>query len=111
MKKILLITFKLGGSKYQARGTGPEAEARASQALLQDAQSTLKVKGLLWKIFLHNETERSAGGVYLFEDDASVEAFVGEVMAAQKNNPAWNPFVQVFDVVPEPTKIARGPVD
>jgi hypothetical protein len=109
MKKILQINFKLRGSKYQAQGTGPEADAKAKQALLQDAQSALKVKGLLWKIFLYNEAEKTAGGIYLFKDDASVQAFLKEIMATQKNNPDFE--AKVFDIVLEPTKIARGPVD
>jgi hypothetical protein len=109
MKKILQVNFKLRGSKYQAGMGGPDAEARANQMLIEDAKSTLNIKGLLWKIFLHNEAERSAGGIYLFEDDASVQAFLNAVMATQKNNPDFE--VKVFDVVPEPTKIARGPMD
>jgi hypothetical protein len=109
MKKILQVNFKLRGSKYQSGVSGPEAEAKAKQMLIEDAKSTLNVKGLLWKIFLHNEAERSAGGIYLFEDDASVQAFLKALRAVQKNNPDFE--VKVFDVVPEPTKIARGPVD
>jgi hypothetical protein len=66
MKKILQVNFKLRGSKYQAQGTGPGAEDKAKQTLIQDSKSTLNVKGLLWKIFLYNEAEKSAGGIYLF---------------------------------------------
>jgi hypothetical protein len=102
MKKILQINFKF-------KVTRPQVE----QFFLQGAQPIANVKGLLWKVWLMNEAEKSAGGIYLFKDDASVEAFLkGEIIAATKKNPALSDFeVKVFDVLPEPTKITRGPVD
>jgi hypothetical protein len=71
------------------------------------------VKGLQWKIWLMNEAEKSAGGIYLFEDDASVEMFLkGEIAASLKTNPALSDVeVKVFDILPEHTKITRGPVE
>jgi len=60
-----------------------------------------------------NEAEKSAGGIYLFKDDASVQTYLkGEIIAGVKSNPAvYNFEAKVFDIVPEPTKISRGPVD
>lgn len=71
------------------------------------------VKGLLWKVWLMNEAERSAGGIYLFKDDASVEAYLkGEIVAGVKSNPTVSDIeAKVFDILPEHTKITRGPVD
>ncbi|MGD0496210.1 MAG: YdhR family protein [Candidatus Bathyarchaeia archaeon] len=102
MKKILQIDFKF-------KATRPQVE----QVFLQGAQPIANVKGLLWKVWLMNEAEKSAGGIYLFKDDASVEAYLkGEIIAATKNNPAVSDIeVKVFDILPEPTKITRGPVD
>jgi hypothetical protein len=60
-----------------------------------------------------NEAEKSAGGIHLFKDDASVEAFLkGEIAAGLKSNPALSDIeVKVFGILPEHTKITRGPVD
>jgi len=101
MKKILQINLKF-------KVTRPELE----KAFLQGAKPIANVKGLLWKVWLMNEAEKSAGGIYLFKDDASVQAYLkGEIIAGMKSNPAFSDFeVKVFDILPEPTKITRGPV-
>jgi len=105
MKKILQINFKF---KIQ--------RSELEKAFLQVAPRlgpSGDVKGLLWKIWLVNEAEKSAGGIYLFKDDASVEAFLkGEIVAGLKSNPALsNIEAKAFDILPEHTKITRGPVD
>jgi len=109
MKKILHINFKV-------KSAAPISQVQRTmieKALLQGAQPIANVKGLLWKIWIMNEAEKSVGGIYLFEDDASVQAYLrGEIIAGMKSNPAFSDFeVRVFDVLPEPTKITRGPVD
>jgi hypothetical protein len=60
-----------------------------------------------------NEAEKSAGGIYLFEDDASVETYLkGEIVAGLKSNSAIsNIEAKVFDILPEHTKITRGPCE
>ena len=98
MKKILQINFRFNA---------PRSELE--EFLLQGAQPIADVKGLLWKVWILNEAEKSTGGIYLFEDDASVQAFLKGMMAMQKNNPDFE--AKVFDILPEHTKIARGPVD
>jgi len=104
MKKIVQINFKF---------KIPRSDLE--KAFLQMAPRfgpSGDVKGLLWKIWLINEAEKSAGGIYLFNDDASVKAFLqGEIMAGLKNNPAVSDIeAKVFDILPEHTKITRGPV-
>ena len=71
------------------------------------------VKGLKWKLWLMNESNSTAGGIYLFEDQASVDAYLaGDMVKMLKNSPALsNIEVKVFDVMPELTKISRGPID
>jgi hypothetical protein len=105
MKKILQINFKF---------KAPRSELE--KAFLQVAPKFGPggdVKGLLWKIWLMNEAKKSAGGIYLFKDDASVEAYLkGEIVAGLKNNPALsNIEAKVFDILPEHTKITRGPCE
>lgn len=102
MKKILQINLKF-------KVTRPELE----KAFLEVAQSIADVKGLLWKVWLVNEAEKSAGGIYLFEDGASVKAYLkGEIVAGIMSHPALSDIeAKVFDILPEHTKITRGPVD
>jgi len=102
MKKILQINLKFKVSR-------PELE----KAFLEVAQSIADVKGLVWKVWLMNEAEKSAGGIYLFKDDASVDAYMkGKIVAGLKSNPAVsNIEAKVFDILPKHTKITRGPVD
>lgn len=105
MKKILQINFKFKIPR-------PELEKAFLQLAPRFGPSG-DVKGLLWKIWLVNEAEKSAGGIYLFKDDASVDAYLkGEIVAGLKGNPAASDVeVKVFDILPEHTKISRGPVD
>jgi len=107
MKKIVQLNFKfknpasevekhwLGGAKTFA----PNGE----------------VKGLLWKIWLVNEAEKTAGGIYLFKDEASAQAYVnGPIVAGAPKCPGCSIYdmeIKVWDILLEHTKISRGPVD
>ena len=101
MKKLVQINLK-----YKV--TRPELE----KAFLEIAQPVADIKGLMWKIWIINEAEKSAGGIYLFKDDASVQAFhEGKIVAAIMKHPALsNIEAKVFDILPKHTKITRGPV-
>jgi hypothetical protein len=105
MKKILQINFKFKVPRSELE----KAFLQAAPIFAPGGQ----VKGLLWKIWLINEAEKSSGGIYLFKDEASVDAFIkGEIFAGVKSNPALsNIEAKVFDILPEHTKITRGPVD
>jgi hypothetical protein len=74
-----------------------------------------KVKGLLWKIWLMNEAEKSAGGIYLFKDEASAKAYInGPIVAGARTCSGCSIYadeIKVWDILPDHTKISRGPVD
>ena len=101
-KKILQINVKCENPK-----------ADFAEAYLPAAQAIADVKGLLWKVWLMNEKEQTAGGIYLFEDGASVKEFLGgPIVAAVMSNPALSDIeAKVFGVIGENSKITRGPVD
>lgn len=105
MKKVLQVNFTI-------KEKTPE--------LLQEFQKLAPrfgpggdVKGLKWKIWLMNESDNSVSGVYLFDDQASVDAYLeGDIVKMLKNSPALaNLEMKVFDIMTEFTKISRGPVD
>lgn len=67
--------------------------------------------GLRWKIWIYNDETKEAGGLYLFEDDASADAYTEWVTTALENNPAASEItVKKFDINPDATAITRGPV-
>ena len=71
-----------------------------------------EVPGLQWKVWLLNGPEREAGGIYVFDDQASLDAYVdGELAAAVMAHPALFDFeAKQFDVMDAPTAVTRGPV-
>jgi len=96
--KILQINYKLNG---------PRAEYEKEN--LPYAQPIADIPGLRWKIWIINEAQSEAGGIYLFDNDAAVQAFVdGPVIADMKGDPTLS--IKAFDVIAELTAITRGPV-
>ena len=100
-EKILEFNFRFSFSP---------AEYRQAVAPLADALAS--VSGLRWKIWIINEPEQEAGGIYLFDDQASVKAFLeGPIVAQVTSHPAFSEFsVKQFDVIEEETAITRGPI-
>jgi hypothetical protein len=81
-------------------------------AWLTGAQPIADVPGLRWKIWLMNETEHTAGGIYLFESEAAVKAYLdGPIVEAAMASPVLsNIDAKVFDLMVGHTAITRGPV-
>lgn len=100
-EKILQVNFKFGVSR---------AEYEHAVSGLADAFAA--VPGCRWKIWLMNEAEREAGGIYLFENDSSVDAMLnGELIAGVLANPALSEFsVKRFDVLPGVSAVTRAPL-
>lgn len=99
--KILQLNFKFNVSKEEYE-----------QAVSSLASEYAAVPGLRWKIWLMNEEEKEAGGIYLFDDEASVKAMLeGPLAAKVTSHPALSDFnVKQFDVMEDVTAITRGPV-
>lgn len=66
MAKLLQIDFP---------STGPFGAAM-TEAMTGLAESIAQEPGLIWKIWTENEATRQAGGIYLFEDDATANAYL-----------------------------------
>lgn len=99
--KLLQLNFKLNVS-------GAEYE----QAVSPLAGEFAALPGLRWKVWILNEAEQEAGGIYLFDDEASMNAYLEGSLAAQvTSHPALSDFsVKKFDVMDDVTAITRGPV-
>ena len=100
--RIMQLNFKFSvtGSEYE-------------QAVSPLASQFAEVAGLRWKIWMINEAEGEAGGIYMFENEASLNAFLGGPLAAQvTGHPALSDFsVKQFDVMEKLTAITLGPVE
>ena len=100
-ERILQINFKFSVSR-----------AEYEQAATSLASEFADVAGLRWKVWLMNEAESEAGGIYLFDDDSSLQAFLAGPLAAKVNShPAFSDMsAKQFDVMADVTAITRGPV-
>lgn len=74
------------------------------------AESIATEPGLLWKIWTENEETGEAGGVYLFEDVASAEAYRAMHVPRLEAIGAKDIRLKVFDVNEPLTRITRGPL-
>lgn len=82
-------------------------------AWLDAAQPIADTPGLLWKVWLMNEAEHEAGGIYLFENEAAVQSYLGGPMvAALKASPVVsNISAKVFDVLAYHSAVTRAPLN
>ena len=71
------------------------------------------VPGCRWKIWLMNDANNEAGGIYLFDDEASLNAYLNSpLVAAVTSHPALSNFsVKQFDTLEAVTKVTRGPIE
>ena len=100
-KKLLQINFKFDGTAEEL-----------GNSFMPVAQSIADQPGLKWKVWCWNDDARECAGEYLFENVASVEAYLGGPIVEQvKAHPSISDLsAKVFDVMEGPTKITRGPV-
>ena len=98
---ILQVNFKLNVSPAEYHAT-----CKSLAHVFAD------VPGLQWKVWLLNEQEKEAGGIYLFNSEESLNDYLAGPVAAQvKGHPALRDItVKRFDVMHEVTAVTRGPV-
>ncbi len=99
-KWILQVNFKYNGPYADLLQANREAAKQIAQA-----------PGLRWKIWLANEGEGEVGGIYLFDDESSVQSYLAVRTPQWKSIPAISDIrVKQFEVVDELTEVTRGPV-
>jgi hypothetical protein len=74
------------------------------------AHAFLNVPGLKWKIWLLNPAAQEAGGIYLFDSQAFLDAYLNGPLVAQLRGltSIRNISVKQFEVMPEITVLTRG---
>jgi len=70
------------------------------------------VPGLLWKIWLIDRERGEAGGLYLFADETTFDAYMnGPIVEQLKTYPLWTDVsIKGFDYLPVQSAITRAPV-
>lgn len=84
--------------------------AEMSAACADLASSISNEPGLLWKIWTENATDRTAGGVYLFADEASARTYCDMHTKRLQSFGVSGIRALFFDVNTELTATTRGPV-
>ncbi len=72
----------------------------------------LNAPGLRWKIWLINESQCTAGGLYLFDDASGVQAFLASpLMDSLQRHPAFTDLrAMPFDVLTAESAATHGPL-
>ena len=78
----------------------------------QLAQAFADVPGCLWKIWLLDAAKNQAGAVYLFTDDAALQAFKSSpLVAGVLSHPALSNFeLRERDILQGPSEVTRAPL-
>ena len=82
------------------------------QAVAPLADKFANVPGLKWKIWILNSEKSEAGGIYMFDSQASLDTYVaGPLAEAVLNHPALSNFdIKQFTIMEDVTKVTRGPL-
>ncbi|MDA0268741.1 MAG: YdhR family protein [Cyanobacteria bacterium] len=102
MVKLLQITFR-----------NPQASSEAAQqAAWERAHSIAAWPGLVWKIWIATPADAIYGGIYLFEDEHSANAYLNSPIADSiRAIPGISDFeAQLFDINNPLTAVTRGPL-
>ncbi len=77
-----------------------------------DAKAIAAVPGLVWKVWLMNEADREAGGIYLFESREAAQAFVNsdDIQGFASHPTLTNLNAKMFTPDEALSKITHGPL-
>lgn len=89
--------------------SGPWGEDMA-QAMAELAQSIAQEPGLLWKIWTENAERQEAGGIYLFTDPASAQAYLTKHTQRLQGFGVTGTQAKVFEVNAALSQLNRAPV-
>ncbi|BBB29845.1 monooxygenase [Neptunomonas japonica] len=90
--------------------SGPFGEEMAGM-LTSLAESINHEPGMIWKIWTESEQDKLGGGIYLFEDKASANAYLAMHTARLKEMGIAEVRGKVFDVNSSLSIINQGPIE
>jgi hypothetical protein len=77
----------------------------ATQAMSDLAKTIAEEPGIVWKVWLENKEEGTAGGSYLFEDRTSADAYIAKHTARLGQFGVSEVNVESFDVQEDLSKL------
>ena len=82
------------------------------QAVSPLADKFADVPGLKWKVWILNGEKSEAGGIYMFENQTSLDEFLaGPLAKTVTGHPALSDFsVKQFGIMKDITEVTRGPL-
>lgn len=112
--KVLLVNYKFSREIL-------ENMEKLEPKAIEGAKHIAKIPGLRWKIYLYNNDRGETGGVYLFEDDDSLNAYLDSPIMKQRMAGKFGDgehevgditdlTMRTFEVMEEMTAITRGPI-
>lgn len=83
-----------------------------AQAVSPLAEKFANLPGLIWKVWILNPENSEAGGIYMFDSQASVDNYLaGPLAETVTTHPALSNFsIKQFEIMKDVTKVTRGPV-
>lgn len=99
------MPLKLLQMDYPFQGPWGEEMAAELSAL---AGRIADVPGLVCKVWTENREAGEAGGIYLFEDEASLDAYLGPKLERMRAFGIENVRARKFDINEPLTRITRG---
>ena len=82
--------------------------AEMSNQLVELAESINQEPGFIWKIWTENEANHEAGGVYLFQDEDTAQAYIKKHTARLKHLGVEEVTFKIFDINEPLSKINHG---
>ena len=118
MPKVLQVNYRF---PKPIKDVPKEQIEKIMAMAVEGAKHLAAVPGLRWKIYLHNPEKGETGGIYLFEDMASLKAYLGGPLMTQRKQgkfgdgrrvvwPIFDVSIKQFDVMEDLTKITHGPI-
>ncbi len=87
-------------------------DAEQAARLQHDAEHIAQVPGLLWKVWIYDDEQQRAGGLYLFDSEEHARAFGDGILpGALGSNPGVSDIdARYYDVDEKLSAITRGPI-
>jgi hypothetical protein len=76
------------------------------------AHDIANVSGLRWKVWLINDEENEAGGLYLFDDEAQAKLYLeSPIIAGLRESPGISDVsIRRFNIVEDASHVTRAPI-
>jgi len=91
---------------------GPGQASQSQADKLASARHIAGLPGLAWKVWIQDPGSNTRGGIYLFADLASAQAWGDSQLRPRlEQGGATGISIRYFDVNEEPSRITRAPLD